>query len=105
MDLSPHHDMQLLVTHPSGAEEWFCPTCGRRFLMHWPPTYRKIVLDPGDEGVTHRGGHGGDLAADAQPAREVRITTVALAEETINFDDPEECDGLGPWRKLLDNLL
>lgn len=54
----PHH-MLLETTHPSGAEEWFCPTCGRRFLMHWPPAYNKIVLEPGDEYAIHDGDKGG----------------------------------------------
>ena len=43
------HEMVLEATHPSGEEEWFCPTCGRRFLMRWPPAYEKIVLERGDE--------------------------------------------------------
>lgn len=53
------HEMQLVQTHSSGAEEWHCPTCGRRFLMHWPPSYKKIVLEPGDEYAAHVGGKGG----------------------------------------------
>ena len=54
-----HHDMQLEATHPSGMEEWHCPTCGRRFLMQWPPEYQKVVLQPGDEYAIHRAGKGG----------------------------------------------
>ena len=53
------HIMQLETTHESGAEEWFCPTCGRRFLMQWPPDYKKVVLEPGDESAIHTGGKGG----------------------------------------------
>jgi hypothetical protein len=53
------HEMQLVQMHSSGAEEWYCPTCGRRFLMHWPPSYKKIVLEPGDEYAAHVGGKGG----------------------------------------------
>ena len=53
------HDMQLVITHPSGAEEWHCPTCGRRFLMQWPPNYEKIILEAGDEIAIHTGGKGG----------------------------------------------
>ncbi|NTW97955.1 MAG: hypothetical protein HGB28_05325 [Oscillochloris sp.] len=107
MDTSTYHDMQLLVTHPSGAEEWFCPECGRRFLMHWPPTYRKMVLTPGDEAAVHRGGLGGDLCADAQPElpADIPAPTLLLADEPIDFDDPEESNGLGPWRKLFGSLL
>ena len=59
MEMSQQHHMQLETTHPSGDEEWFCPACGRRFLMHWPPEYRKTVLEPGDEFAVHSGGKGG----------------------------------------------
>ena len=73
------HPMQLAATYPSGAEEWSCPTCGRRFVMHGLPGYEritlerggrhvlawgraigtavaaKIVLDPGDDAAFHTG--------------------------------------------------
>lgn len=53
------HEMVLTETRESGAEEWLCPSCGRRFLMRWPPNYERLVLDPGDESATHVGGKGG----------------------------------------------
>jgi len=43
------HEMVLEITHPTGAEEWYCPTCGRRLLLSWPPAYKKIILDAGNE--------------------------------------------------------
>lgn len=51
--------MRLAKTHPSGADEWLCPTCGRRFLMQYPPQYKKIVMEAGDEYALHSGGKGG----------------------------------------------
>ena len=54
-----HHEMILEKTHDSGAEEWYCPTCGRRFLMQWPPEYKKVILENGDESAVHSGGKGG----------------------------------------------
>jgi hypothetical protein len=59
MNEQEDHEMVLEITHPSGEEEWYCPTCGRRFMIHWPPNYKKIVLNPGDEFAYHRGGKGG----------------------------------------------
>jgi hypothetical protein len=56
---SQPHEMRLETTHPSGAEEWHCPECGRRFVVNWPPAYKKIVLVVGDEHVAHSGGKGG----------------------------------------------
>ena len=54
-----NHEMQLETTHSSGAEEWYCPTCGRRFLLNMPPNYRKIVLNEGDGSTVHNGTKGG----------------------------------------------
>lgn len=51
--------MHLQKTHPSGAEEWGCPTCGRRFLLSWQPAFKRIVLSPGDEHAAHSGSKGG----------------------------------------------
>lgn len=70
------HEMFLESVRPSGEEEWYCPTCGRRFLMHWPPGFSKVVLDAGDESAIHSGGKApGDTgttqaadALEAQPA-------------------------------------
>jgi len=53
------HEMRLERTHTTSADEWFCPTCGRRFLMQWPPDYKKIMLEVGDEQAIHSGGKDG----------------------------------------------
>lgn len=53
------HEMELVRVDEAGAEEWHCPTCGRRFQMRWPPDYAKVVLERGDEHVTHTGAKGG----------------------------------------------
>ena len=55
----PNHEMQLEIVHPSGAEEWYCSTCGRRILMQWPPEYNKVIIKRGDEFVYHNGSKGG----------------------------------------------
>ncbi len=51
--------MMLDKTYPTGAEEWYCPTCGRRFVMQWPPKYKRIILNNGDGHAAHSGGTGG----------------------------------------------
>lgn len=53
------HEMVLETTHSSGAEEWYCPTCERRFLLTMPPNYRKVILNTGDEFAIHTGSKGG----------------------------------------------
>jgi len=48
-----HHEMIFDKTHTSGVEEWYCPDCGRRFLVQWPPAYKMIILEPGDKDTRH----------------------------------------------------
>jgi hypothetical protein len=59
MSDQPRHEMILETTHPSGAEEWNCPTCGRRLLISWEPKFTKTVLEVGDDFSIHSGGKGG----------------------------------------------
>ena len=53
--MQAQHRMRRTERWATGAEEWWCPTCGRRLLLHWPPRYRKLVLDRGDERAAHTG--------------------------------------------------
>lgn len=55
MDNGETHEMSLARTFPSGAQEWFCPTCGRRFVLQWPPSYKRIILEEGDIEACHSG--------------------------------------------------
>jgi len=41
--VSEQHEMILRGCVESGAQEWFCPTCGRRELLQWPPSYERVV--------------------------------------------------------------
>lgn len=82
------HEMQLKTTHPSGAEEWYCPACGRRFLLQWPPEYKKIVLVEGDIDAAHIGGKGG-----------VHVSAARATNED-NSDGP----GQDPWSEWLDDI-
>ena len=52
------HDMVLEKVYESGAEEWHCDQCGRKFIMQWEPAYRKIVLEVGNEHALHSGKKG-----------------------------------------------
>ena len=53
------HDMILEKTHDSGAEEWSCPTCGRKMLVQWSPDFKRIVLEKGNDEAIHNGSKGG----------------------------------------------
>jgi hypothetical protein len=83
MSEQEYHEMVLDTVLPTGAEEWYCPTCGRRFLMQWPPTYSKVILEAGDESAIHSGGKGGVSIRSAQMTRpeEPEITQLEQVEE------------------------
>ncbi len=97
MSNSESHEMRLEKVHPSQAEEWFCPTCGRRFLMHWQPECDRLdilVLEAGDEHADHVGSTGGlrvgnfDVSADDEPTLSPELR--AALDEALNdidFDD------------------
>ncbi len=90
------HDMHLEKTYPSGAEEWHCATCGRRFLLQWPPSYKRIVMEAGDEHALHYASKG-DLRmgpaqinndAEAEPPLSADLRdAIEDALKDIDFDD------------------
>ncbi|MDR3578052.1 MAG: hypothetical protein P4L50_29660 [Anaerolineaceae bacterium] len=90
------HTMVHVGTNDSGADEWYCPTCGRRFLMQWPPHYKRVILNPGDETVSHSGGKGG--------------VNMGQAEVTQNDKSPDQSpsdiadETLAPWLQWMDDV-
>ncbi len=78
------HRLYCADTYPSGAEEWCCDTCGRRFIIQWSPEYRMIVLDAGDPYAIHNAGKG------------------AIAVQSV--DPNEEEQWLGPWKDWLNKI-
>ena len=90
---SESHEMRLEKVHPSNAEEWFCPTCGRRFLMHWQPECDRLdilVLEAGDDQANHVGSTGGlkvgnlAISANDEPTLSPELRA---ALDDIDFDD------------------
>ena len=59
MNEQEQHEMVLKETHFSGAEEWYCPICGRRILVNWNPKFHRTVLSAGDDYAIHSGSKGG----------------------------------------------
>ena len=76
----------------SGAEEWVCPTCGRRMLLRWPPHYEKLILDHGDEAAIHVGGKGG-LRVGGAAVAPASAGEVPLAERQWLRDNGIDWDG------------
>lgn len=79
------HEMVLEKTHNFGVEEWHCPTCGRRFLVQWPPAYKMIILEPGEKDTRHN----------------VSRVNQAAQLETTDFIDEFR---LVPWLKWMEKV-
>lgn len=48
--------MQLVETFESGACEWVCPICDRRFIVGGPPNHEIVILYSGEWDAGHYGG-------------------------------------------------
>jgi hypothetical protein len=86
------HEMILTGSGESGAEEWVCPTCGRRMLLRWPPHYEKLILEHGDEAAIHVGGKGG-LRVGQVAVAPAPVTAVPEAERQWLQDNGIDWDG------------
>ena len=91
------HEMILETTHSSGAEEWSCPTCGRRMTITWYP-WKKIVLEQGDMYAAHSASKGGLQIGTITTAKRNIDDPATSAEPSI--DDPY----LTPWKQWLENV-
>jgi hypothetical protein len=94
------HEMELEATHPSGAEEWFCPTCGRRFLMRWEP-FERVIMEPGDEYAAHTGSKGGLLIGTPQVAQGEENTFEVSGADPVEDAETPLTDELRPWLKWM----
>ena len=89
-----HHEMILDHTHASGVEEWYCPTCERRFLVQWPPAYKMVIVEPGNQNARHSVSKGnlriGQLQAtpseETEFSEELRLVPWLKWFEKIDFD-------------------
>ena len=99
MDDLPRHEMRQVAIDSSDREEWYCPTCGRRILMQWPPHYNKIVLEHGDTQAYHTGSKGDlrmgppqiEQSEEAMLSDELRAA-LEKALEDIDFDNPSNLE-------------
>lgn len=96
------HEMELRGVDEAGMEEWYCPTCGRHFLMRWPPDYNRTILVPGDEYATHVGGKGGLVMGGSAIAG--AETTPAPAETEAEPEAPLSSHVEALLRNVLDRI-
>jgi len=103
MDEQQRHEMVLEKTHSSGAEEWHCPTCGRRMLVNWQPQFKKIILETGDDYAMHSAAKGllPMVGINAQwPVTPVDGATPQAEPEALLEEDPR----LAPWLAWLEEV-
>ena len=93
----PQHEMFLGKTHSSGAEEWSCPTCGRRMTITWQP-WKKIILEPGDIYAAHSGSKGTMNIGYLQINHKNEYDPPPATEPSV--EDPY----LDPWVRWLDEM-
>lgn len=91
------HEMILETTHASGAEEWFCPTCGRRMAITWHP-WKKIVLDQGDMYAAHSASKGGLRIGP------ITVTQGDSGNPASSAEPSAEDPYLAPWMQWLENV-
>ncbi|MCS6839634.1 MAG: hypothetical protein NZ699_00640 [Roseiflexus sp.] len=95
----PLHTLQLRHRHPSGAEEWSCPHCGRRLLIHLAPVRRRTVLAQGDPSALHVGG-GGSRQTTHAPLRLTPARSLPVVPEEPGHIPVT--DALLPWIRWMD---
>lgn len=52
------HKMIVVKEYDTGIIEFYCPDCGRRILMSFPPHYHREVLYEGNSDAIHYSGTG-----------------------------------------------
>lgn len=78
-----HHQMVHTGMEHDGAEELYCPICGRRIAVNWSPEFKKTVIDPGDENAIHSAGTGGvslgapEVSEQETPGEEIEQARLA----------------------------
>ena len=89
------HTMKI-IDKQEGAEEWFCPICGRHLLVSWTPRFKRIVLVEGDSSVPHSGLKGNVLTLN----REDVATEESLSPERLG--EQIEAARLQPWLEWME---
>lgn len=88
------HEMSLEKVQISGVEEWYCPSCGRRFLVQRPPAYKMIVLEAGEKDIRHNVSRSNFRIGSLPPAQleatelsdEFRLIPFLKWMEKVDFD-------------------
>jgi hypothetical protein len=92
-----HHEMICEKTHVSGVEEWYCPVCGRRFLVQWPPAYKMIVLEQGEKDTRHNLSKVNSRTVQVKQTEEIEVIEEFRLIPWLKWMEKVEFDSL--WNK------
>ena len=98
-----YHEMVFLGATDDGDQELYCPICGRRLLVQWPPNYQKIVLEPGDVNAIHSGGTGG-LSVHVPRATAAQAKGIPAEDQGIEQDESILAGKLDPFIDWMDQV-
>jgi hypothetical protein len=87
-----NHKMVLAMTHVSGMQAWYCPTCGRRILFLVPPNNEMVLVEEGNPYATHSRNAGG-----------LKIGAVNVMERDEESEELSK-KRLRPWIKALEDI-
>lgn len=97
MKIEEKHEMRLESKQPTGAEEWYCPTCGRRVMMQWSPTFNMVILEAGNLKASH-------IAIAGALRLEGHETTGPNESEPEQRGNPKEEQDLNIWKEGLQDI-
>ena len=100
---SQRHEMHVEATYPSGAQEWFCPTCARRFIAQLQPEPNIIELEVGDGHADHVGTTDGLLRIGIR-IQSVEPNEPELSDELLNaLEEALKNVNFGDWEDTEDS--
>ena len=110
---SQQHEMQLKTTYASGAEEWYCPTCGRQFVIHWPPGCETITLERRDKYFFVRRNRTGTAVTTKiilETDDEYLVHISSQGEQHVylppvtRFEEAAITEDVDPWQEWLEDI-
>ncbi len=107
------HKMQLFARYVTGAEEWHCPTCGRRLVVQSPAGSEAVALDRGDQYILVWGALIGTVpltkivleAGDGQAIHHGRANAQASVAAEPSAETPDVAGVDGANDEMPDDLL
>ncbi len=84
------HGMILKETFPNGSQGFECPICGRRFIIQWPPHYKRVILNEGDPNAAH------SASTCALGGMELNMSSAQILKDT-HSEDRHDNEMPGDW--------